>query len=463
MSNRSLRLRAIVVLCLTTVFVHPSAVAAPETDPAPAPRAVCGPGSRPEPGRQGRVTQQDVESGRAAKGFTCNAELVSHFGEAGGYKVFRYVDKAGHECAFFDPTLLFPTNVQYTSAWPTGVDVLDMSDPAHPKRTDTLMTAAMQTPHESLSFNARRGLLAADTGNPVTYPGFVDVYDASADCRQPVVKTTMGMGVLGHEGAFAPDGRTFYATSVLGSITAIDVTDPSVATPVWWSRDYSPHGLSVSDDGNRLYIADRELPGMTIIDVSEVQRRVPNAQTRILGQVTWPTVTVPQVTIPVTIKGRRFVIEIDEFAKSDGQLPSSDAAARVGAARIIDIADERHPKVISDIRLEVNQRRNRASQMDDPGADSSLQGYAGHYCAVPSRREPGIVACSFILSGLRVFDIRDPYHPREVAYFNKSAPGESQFAMSAPAFAPERREIWYTDGNSGFYAVRLTNGAWPAR
>jgi hypothetical protein len=35
--------------------------------------------------------------------------------------------------------------------------------------------------------------------------------------------------------------------------------------------------------------------------------------------------------------------------------------------------------------------------------------------------------------------------------------------MSAPAFDPQRNEIWYTDGNSGFYNVRLTNGAWPKR
>jgi hypothetical protein len=65
-----------------------------------------------------------------------------------------------------------------------------------------------------------------------------------------------------------------------------------------------------------------------------------------------------------------------------------------------------------------------------------------------------------ILSGLRVFDIRDPYHPREVAYFNMPPSGGSH-AMSAPAFDPGRGDIWYTDGASGFWAVHITNGAWP--
>src|SRR5687767_10506260 len=139
----------------------------------------------------------------------------------------------------------------------------------------------------------------------------------------------------------------------------------------------------------------------------------------------------------------------------------------VGAARIIDISDERAPAVISNIRLEVNQPKHHDQVGDDPGASSPVHGYAAHYCGVPRKRNPGIVACAFIASGLRVFDIRDPYHPKEVAYFvAPPAPSpvvaeRSNFAMSKPAFDPARRTVWYTDGNSGLYAVRLTNGAWP--
>jgi hypothetical protein len=65
-----------------------------------------------------------------------------------------------------------------------------------------------------------------------------------------------------------------------------------------------------------------------------------------------------------------------------------------------------------------------------------------------------------------VFDIRDPFHPKEIAYFNTpkkpTIPGDppSSYAMSSPSFVPERGEIWYSDGNSGFYDVRLTNGVW---
>ena len=72
--------------------------------------------------------------------------------------------------------------------------------------------------------------------------------------------------------------------------------------------------------------------------------------------------------------------------------------------------------------------------------------------------------CSFIASGLRLFDISDVAHPREVGYF-VAPTGDSSgsnFAMSQPAFVAARREILWSDGNSGFYVLRVSPDVWPA-
>lgn len=451
-------------------------------DPVSAtPRAICGPNARPETGTQGRVSSADHASGAAALGFTCNTEAVGSIeypnasnGGQGGFKTFRYIDDAGRECAFYDTTLLFPLSAtRLPDARLTGVHVLDMSDPANPTHTASLLTPAMQSPHESLSLNTERGLLAAGMGYPTFNPGFVDIYDVSADCREPQLMSSTPLGILGHEGNFSPDGNTLWITSTGGrTMTALDVTDPTLPRIIWRSiGEYSIHGLMVSDDGTRLYGADTGLPGLTIFDVSEVQARTADPAVRIVSRLTWPNVSIPQQPIPVTIDGQPYLVEVDEYARN----AAVDQNTPVGAARIIDISDEAHPFVASEIRLEVHQPANRtADQQSDPGANFNLQGYAGHYCAVPQRAEPGIVACSFIVSGLRVFDIRDALAPREVAYFNAPVTPNlhntlgsggfraSNFAMSAPAFAPERNEIWYSDGNRGFYNVRVTNDAWPA-
>src|SRR5687768_16973854 len=52
---------------------------APEPPLTATPQAKCGPGSRSETGLQGRVPAEDHASGRAAQGYTCNAELVGSY------------------------------------------------------------------------------------------------------------------------------------------------------------------------------------------------------------------------------------------------------------------------------------------------------------------------------------------------------------------------------------------------
>ena len=442
------------------------------------PGVKCGPRSRPETGRQGRVPPAEYTSGRAAKGYTCNAVDVGHFGISGGYQVHRYVDSAGRECAIYDGALIFGMNSPKGEA--NGTFVLDMSDPARPVRTAVLDTPGMASPHESLRLDATRGLLMAAAGSPTTQVGFFDVYDLSEDCRHPVLRSSSPIALLGHEGGLSPDGRTYWATTTFASgITAIDVSDPSLPR-VLGRYDYHVHGMSISADGTRAYLADvydgpttnfvsattQGGGGMRILDISEVQNRAPNAQVREVGRVTWPEVTIPQNTIPVTIKRRRYVIEFDEF---DSNVYTYTPDENVGGIRIIDVTNERRPKVVSRIRLEVWNRAARVDQGDDPGATTVGQGYAAHYCSVPRQVEPGMLACSAIASGLRVFDIRDPRKPREVAYVNHPHVGgpdaepAGAYAMSAPAFVPARREIWYSDVNTGFWSVRLTNGAWIGR
>ena len=232
------------------------------------PLVKCGPGSHPQPGIDGRVP-----AGSAANGLNCNATAIAHQGTEGGFKVLRYIDNAGHECAFYDTTLLFPLNALNPGAGSSGVAVLDMSDPAHPVQTDTLRELPMLSPHESLTLNQKRGLLAAVNGNPATYPGDVAIYSVQNDCRHPVLQSTGLYARFGHESGFSLDGRTFYATSTATpSITAIDVTDPQHPHPIW-EGNILAHGMSLSDDGNRAYIADPTGGDMLILDTSQIQAR----------------------------------------------------------------------------------------------------------------------------------------------------------------------------------------------
>jgi len=476
---RRLLLVLSVLLTLGVGWAAAGSFGAAAPGPAPAvPAAHCGPGSLPETSIQGRVPKADYLSGRAAQGYRCNTEEVAHQGASGGFKTLRYTDAQGHVCAFYDSTLLIGRDVvaNLLSGDGLGVVVLDMTDPAHPRRTANLTSPAMLSPHESLLVNEKRGLLAAEMGTAATLPGILDVYDVKTDCRHPRKLSTTLSSLFGHESGFSPDGRTWYASGTTAGFAAIDLSDPRHPRTLFQRLGVQYHGMRLSDDGRTLYAAHIGTPGPTgitgaglrVLDVSQIQDRVPHPKVPTLSTITWHGVSIPQVAEPFTRDGHQYLFEVDEFVDLFSARGLTDLNhSPVGAARIIDVDDPRHPRIVSDIRLAVHQPDVHAgAQLKDPGAWFPAQGYAAHYCGMPTRDNPKIAGCSMILSGLRLFDIRDVQHPREVAYFNKPVVkprkltvfGSGAYAMSQPAWDPANDSVWYTDTNSGFYVVRLTNG-----
>ncbi len=465
------------LLAVTGVTVTGVLSATGDTFPAPTPRAECGPGARPETSIQGRVPQADYDSGRFRRGYRCNTRPVAHEGTTGGFKVQRYTDRRGNTCAYYDSTLLFPKDILMNAAEGLGVVVLDMNRPHRPRRTTTLVSPAMQSPHESLVLNPKRGILGATLGNASTNIGMLDLYDVRTNCRKPRLLSSTPTAILGHESGFSPDGRTFYAASTgAQTFVAIDVSEPTRPQPVFTQLGVNYHGLRVSGDNRTLYVAHIGNPedgrissgGLRILDVTEIHRRRPDPQVEVVADLTWREHSIAQVAEPFRKNGRDYLLQVDEFANYALDAGPTQASAPVGAARIIDITRPSRPRVISHLRLAVHQPGARkGDQQNDPGALMPVQGYAGHYCSIPRRRAPKLVGCSMILSGLRLFDISNLRRPREVGYFNQPVAEGSHplnptasggYAMSQPAWDVRRRSVWYSDGNSGFFVVRLTNG-----
>lgn len=441
-------------------------VVAPSPPLRPVPRARCSAASRPLAGQQGRLTWADVRSPAAAKGWTCNVSVVSHVATPGGFRVWRYRDPAGHTCVYYDTSFTAPANLISVAGGPSlGVEVLDVSAPAHPRHTATLMSLAMLTPHESLNLNARRGLLVAEAGNALTLPGTMDVYDVRSDCRHPRLLSQRPIAT-GHESGFSPDGRTYYVAGAVGYITAFDLTDPRHPQSLWRGAYYS-HGLNLSADGRTLYQTDPINGNLGLLDVGQIQDRDPDPQVSEISRITWSTVSIPQNTVPFTRGGHHYLAEFDEFAF---RFNPATVADKVGAARIIDIDDPTKPRIVSNVRLAINMRANHRAAAGDPTPLAAFKPLGGgfHYCALPTTTDPTIMACSTLTSGLRIFDIRDPARPREVGYYLAPPkaghllgllPGE--VAFSQPAFDPRRHIVYYTDAGAGFYALKLDRRAWP--
>jgi len=491
-------LNAVLTAVLTALVTLPPLLAMG----ASVPKADCGPNDRPETGLQGQTTQAERESGDSERGYNCNLELVGQFQGEGS--------KSWH-MAWFDDCAYYGTNNNPLQQHP-GTVVVDASDPRNPQASAYLDTPAFLDPHESLKEHKGRQLLA---GTQFNGPGFA-IYDVSADCRHPVLKASIelaGSGsdpfraVQGHAGNFTPDGMTYYASQsfrgLRGIMPIIDVSDPSNPKHLlnWqFPGDGRPHDLSFSEDGTRAYSPQPGQfgntgssigpNGLVILDVSDIQFRRQNPQIGVISTLFWTDGGQAQQTLPVTIHGRPHLIFTDE-AGSGGIGGREGACARGlpphGFARIIDISDERNPKIVSRLMLEVHDPANCPVILNDPPGPGFALSYSAHYCNVDAATNPTMLACTYQEAGLRVFDIRDPVHPREIAYYKPPAQ-RTAFLPGSRLWAPgrdrtvehtasrvrfrkhrgeqgekDRGELWFTGADNAFQIVRFTNGVGSAR
>jgi hypothetical protein len=456
------------------------AVAVAQTAALNVPRADCGPNDRVETGLQGQTTLAERLSGASEEAYNCNLELVGQFGGEGASWQFAWFD----DCGYYD-TANNPAQQH------RGVVVVDASDPSNPQATAYLADRAMLDPWESLKVNKRRKLLGATKGPGGPNDRYFSFYDIS-DCAHPKLLADVEVaGHIGHAGGFAPDGLTYYGTSLNnpGHLTAMDISDPTNPKVVAISRQFIFHDISISDNGTRLYAAQAghstgnltQQNGLMILDVSDIQYRRSNPQFRVIGSLFWEDGAVAQMTQPVKIKGRPYLIFVDERgsgrAHGGGRegwaMACSMGLPPFGFARIIDISDETRPKTISKLMLEVHDPANCSLVLDDNPQASFA--YDSHYCTVDNPNNAKLVGCGYFGSGLRVFDIRDPYHPKEIAYYKPPArrtevrlgsnwwprlPDRTiDWASSNVRFFRHKGDlqIWFTSQDNGFQIVRFTN------
>ncbi|HET8994751.1 MAG TPA: hypothetical protein VFN32_13185 [Rhodococcus sp. (in: high G+C Gram-positive bacteria)] len=367
-------------------------------------RAECGPGSRPESGLQGDVPAADRNSGRSAEGYDCNITRLGGFAGDGAGIVSASHDHCAYMGSIFPGSLVGPE---------TGVQVVDASNPENPRPTVTLAEPAMLAgTWESLKVHSGRKLLVG-TGVPALLgAGLLSVYDVS-DCAHPRLLNPgagtdprMPLPITAHEGGFSPDGRTYWSSGTEGVLSAVDLTDPAAPTVIWqgW-MGMSGHGFGISPDGNRLYLSNN-FGGLAVLDISAVQRRDAGAQVQQVASMSWTDGWATQHSIPVTYDGNPYLFTVDEGGS--------------GGVKLIDLADETNPAIVNSIKLEINLPENIDSQVAS-GMGGSAFAYESHYCSADRPVNPTALACGWVSSGIRVFDVSDPFDVKEIAYYNPPA------------------------------------------
>src|SRR6476659_9382412 len=414
----------------------------------PVPKAKCGRGDHTETGLQGQTTSSERASRALQLGYNCNLQLVGQFRGEGAF--------SQDGPAYFKHCAYMATENNSNQTHP-GVVVIDVSDPAHPQATAYLDdTPAGLNPHENLKVNQARGLLGVAQSDG---PNFA-VYDLNADCAHPKLASSITVpNGSGHMGGWSEDGNTYYIgqsfRGVGGILPIIDVTDPYNAKWLlnWtFTGDGRPHDLSTNRQGTRLYAGqpgnfgvapDNSSfgpDGLVILDVSDIRFRRPDPQIRIVSRLFWDDQGQAEQMLPFFSHGRSYLISTDESGGQAGVGGLAAACARgasaYGYSNVIDITDETHPRIVSKIMLEVHDPKNCAKFLDEPPeVGGGALDYSTERCAVDSPRNPTLAACGSRGTGTRVYDIRDPLHPAEIAYWKGPAP-RTAFLPGSGSWSP---------------------------
>jgi hypothetical protein len=216
--------------------------------------------------------------------------------------------------------------------------------------------------------------------------------------------------------------------------------------------------------------------------VSDIQARKANPQIREVSRFLWNDGGQMQHTIQMKVAGKPYVVAVDEAGVGGNSTNGWTAACNQGItpypmARIIDVSTETAPKLTSRLALEIHDPANCTKTLPDLVGLTSFT-YGSHYCSVDDKAEATILACGYFNSGIRVFDIRNPAAPREIAYFNPAglktvSPGSNHtanrgFVLGGPDWCSAqihldkvKGELWTSCHDNGALALKFTNGVWP--
>ncbi len=358
--------------------------------------------------------------------------------------------------------------------WHRGWSILDVTDPTAPEYIrfipgpENTWTIQIQVAEGKMITALER--IAPGWGGSDDKPfaeGFL-IFDVS----KPAEPRQIGHFQTGSTGTH----RNFYdggnlvhtaagAPGLLGKIYRIvDIADPSHPREVGRfslpeqagaipGLKFSCHGPA-HIEGNRAYLSYGDGGGI-ILDVSDIEAP------RMASQLAFQGLCSRQgIHTYLPLPRRKLALINDEAINENGD-------EHLNLAGIVDLADEKQPRLISFFPQPLPPPETGLKNFFDKGGrfGPHNQHHPNHQACLEDRDD--LAYLTYFNAGLRVYDIRDPRTPREVAYFIPPDPAErigtkpSKLVAQVEDVLVDRRGcIYISEKNQGIFILRLKE-VWP--
>jgi hypothetical protein len=266
-------------------------------------------------------------------------------------------------------------------------------------------------------------------------------------------------GSLVHAAGGAPgfDGKIYQI---------VDISDPAKPKQIssfWLSEQkgnaarggakFSLHGPA-HVEGDRAYLSYGDGGGI-ILDISDIH------QPRLVSRLAFQGLCSRQgIHTYLPLPRRKLALINDEAIAENGD-------ENLNLAGIVDIADEKQPRLISLFPQPVPPPESGLKNLFNKGGrfGPHNQHHPNHQPCLEDRDD--IAYLTYFNAGLRVYDIRDPRAPKEIAYFIPPDPKErigtkpsKLVAQVEDVLVDHRGCIYISEKNQGIFILRLRE-VWP--
>jgi hypothetical protein len=363
-----------------------------------------------------------------------------------------------------------------------GFSVLDASDPRNIKpvkyvltgpntsthhlqvANDILLVAeganvmAMQTYDDARSYF--ENTLADSITKKVPFRAGLSVYDIKTDPANPREIAFLQMPGFGINRLWWTGGRYAYVAAhfdgftdhVLGIVDVQNITKPQLVGKAWLpgmnraakEPNTTPRGKRVALHhmivaGNRGYGAWRD-GGFTIHDIADP------AHPKLLSHINWTPPFAGGSHTPLPLPGRKLVLLAEE---------SNAEKCEKGMfyTWVIDVREDTNPLPIGS--LPAPKDRNYCT-MGNFGPHNLHENRPGSY------QSEQTVFATYHNAGVRVFDIRNAFEPKEIAFWVPPAPKKLVDTHTGVALAPQSCDVYVTpdgliyvsDWNAGLHVLQ---------
>jgi hypothetical protein len=356
--------------------------------------------------------------------------------------------------------------------WHRGWSILDVTDPTAPE-----LCTYVPGPENSwtIQIQVADGKMIAGLERIAPGWGGIDGQPFAEgflifDVTEPTKPREIGQFQTGSTGThrnFYDGGNLVHAAAGAPGMTGkiyriVDIADPAKPREVGRfslpeqaggttaGLKFSLHGPA-HIEGDRAYLPYGDGGGI-ILDVSDL------SQPRMISQLAFRGITATQgIHTFLPLSRRKIAFINDEAIRENGD-------ETLNMAGIVDISNESQPRLISLFPL------------PEPPPESGLKNFyeKGGRFGPHNHHHPNHQACleqrddvaylTYFNAGLRVYDIRDPRGPKEIAYFIPADPKtrigvkpSKLVAQTEDVLVDRRGCIYITDKNHGIHILKLKN------